>query len=363
MIPDHYDAATGAKSKGADQDIPFIAFLNVVLGARKLILVVAVGITVLAVGAVLIFGGYEATAVFAPATGSQSDLGGLAGLAVRFGVNVGGDITSSSGFYANLAQSDALLTQVVQTRFTFVTEPGGRDTMAGSPLEIYQPWGSTPARQLQRAVDKLRKHTAVTVDLESGTVRLTARAQWSGLAEQINRRILDLVNAFNVDQLQSQARSERQFTEQRVQAAQKELEQAEDSLQTFLVANRTYQDSPRLTFEASRLQRRVDLRQQVYVQLVGSYEQARISEIRNTPVITVVDPPEGSGRPRFSMGMTVGVSFLAGLAIGVLFAFLREYFRSLQHERPQEYLVFQALAKDSLRDLLVRGRRRALRQG
>ena len=54
---------------------------------------------------------------------------------------------------------------------------------------------------------------------------------------------------------------------------------------------------PELNFQQERLQRQVQLQQQLYTTLSQSFEQAKIEEVRDTPVITVVEPPEAPVRP------------------------------------------------------------------
>lgn len=348
------------------QDIPFLSFVNVLLRHWRLIFLTGIASAAVALAIVLVLGGYEAKAIFAPTAGNESALSGLAGVAARFGINVSADVGGSTGFYASLARADGLLQEVARTPYRFATRFGGSDSLRGSVLDLYPSRASTEEEKLQDAVDRLRRHVSVSVDLESGTVRVATRARWPGLAEQINRRILELVNAFNVDQLQSQARAERAFTEQRLQVAERELSEAEGGLERFLRDNRTYQSSPRLTFEAARLQRRVDLRQQVYAQLAGAYEQARIQEIRNTPVITIVDPPEGSARPRFRLLPTGLLALLGGVALGSLLAFLAEYFSSLRAEGAPEYETFRDLKAAVWRNLglsRVRAKLGARREG
>jgi uncharacterized protein involved in exopolysaccharide biosynthesis len=100
----------------------------------------------------------------------------------------------------------------------------------------------------------------------------------------------------------------------------------------FLEANRQWQDSPLLQFRHDGLQRKVTLRQTVLTTLVQSYEQARISEVRDTPVITVLQAPflpPGPDPRRRVLSAALGI-VLGGMA-GIVFAFLVEAFR-----RPSE---------------------------
>ena len=334
-----------------DGDIPLIALLNVLLRYRRVVVLAAVTGVVGVVGLGVVFGGYRAHAVFAPVVGSQSPLGDVAGLAAKFGINVAGSVGSPVGFYADLPQTDGLLAQLAQTRFTFPTDEGGRDTISGTLVELLNAHGDSPDERLQDAVDKLGRKVDVSSDLGAGTVTVETKAAWPALADKMTRRILDLVNVFNVEQLQSQARAEREFVEARVHAAQGELELAENDLEAFLTKNRTYQTSPKLTIEVGRLQRRIDLRQQTYTTLVGEYEEARIREIRNTPVITVVDPPEGSARVRFKVWALALVGLAVGGAFGLTLAFLLQYFASLRRESSSELETLQGLLATAGREL------------
>ena len=73
------------------------------------------------------------------------------------------------------------------------------------------------------------------------------------------------------------------------------------------------------------LQREVMLRQSVLTTLVQSYEQARISEVRDTPVITVLYTPfVPAGPDDLRLELVVALGLLAGGMAGIIFAFLIE---------------------------------------
>jgi uncharacterized protein involved in exopolysaccharide biosynthesis len=101
------------------------------------------------------------------------------------------------------------------------------------------------------------------------------------------------------------------------------LRAAEDRLETFLRTNRQYAGSPELTFQRDRLQRSVGLAQQVYTSLMQNYEDVRIREVRDTPVITIVEAPsvhalpEPRGRTR---GILVGLVLGAGVCVATVIA-------------------------------------------
>ena len=131
------------------------------------------------------------------------------------------------------------------------------------------------------------------------------------------------VNQFNLETRKSQATAERQFVEVQAAAAEQDLRATEDRLQSFLQRNRDISGSPELAFERDRLQRDVGLRQQVYTSLVQSREEAKIREVRDLPVITVIENPSlpTVGEPRRAALKTV-FGGLAGGIVGVLIAFI-----------------------------------------
>lgn len=276
----------------------------------------------------------------------------VAAMASRFGISLPAAASGPSvDFYSQLLQSSGLLAEVARSTFRFPIGDVNRDTLSGTMIQLFGIRGKTPNDTLSGAIELLRNRVSVSTDFRANLVTIRVKAPWPALAQQINRRMLDLVNRFNVESRQSQAGAERRFAEERRQQAQEELRQAEAALERFLETNRTYQSSPRLAFEGARLQRRIDLQQQVYSTLAQAYEQARIGEVRNTPIISVVSPPEivtSRSRSPFRMGiLAAGAAFV--LAVGAVLML-----DAIQNEQRLHRGRYRALAAHVRRALLLR---------
>ena len=78
-----------------------------------------------------------------------------------------------------------------------------------------------------------------------------------------------------------------------------------------------------LAFQHDGLLREVALRQSVLTTLVQAYEQARVSEVRDTPVITVLQSPFFPPRhdPRQGV-LTTLLGLILGGMMGIALAFL-----------------------------------------
>lgn len=280
---------------------------------------------------------YTSTASFTPSSGG-GQLSQLAGVVAQFGVNVPeAETNQSPAFYAQLIQSDDILKSAVESEYR-IPASESTDTVAQDLVSIFELQTGERATDIAEAVVKLRDRLSVRVDPSTGVVSVGVTTHLASLSKDLGKRLLDLLNDFNLDTRQTQAAAERRFLEGRVIAARADLRTVEDSLQAFLEHNRSYESSPRLTFDYDRLQRRVSLQQQVVTTLVQSLEQAKIDEVRNTPVITVVEPPEEPARPdRRYLLLKAVLAVILGLLVAVCWTFGLEWMRRARSEDSREY--------------------------
>lgn len=301
------------------EDISILGVINFLLRRARLVFGVPIAVAIAAVVlALLAPGQFIVESRFKPEAAGAVAPSQLAGLAAQFGFNLAGGSTGESPeFYAGVLESRSLLREVVRTEFHIATDGDDGQPVTGTIAELYGIEGETPEDEMTIAVLLVDGLVSVTVDARQGVVILRTTAQWPELARQINRRMLQLVNEFNLGKRQSRAAAERHFVEQRVRRAHQELEAAEADLLEFYQRNRLYQDSPELSFERDRLERIVSLRQQVHNSLAQSYEQARIDEVRDTPVITIVDSADDA---LVMSGKNVKLSGVLGFIVGGMFA-------------------------------------------
>ena len=118
--------------------------------------------------------------------------------------------------------------------------------------------------------------------------------------------------------------AERKFMDLRLLDARQNLDQAEDSLASFMARNRSFDNSPYLTLQTDRLRRAVDMQQQVYVGLVQAVEQAGVEADRNTPSIRMVREPVTPAFPSRRYLLLKGIlALLAGALLAVAYGAAR----------------------------------------
>jgi uncharacterized protein involved in exopolysaccharide biosynthesis len=262
---------------------------------------------------------YTANFSFVPEFAQDQSRSGLAGLAGQFGVNLGSmaNQTQSPQFYADLLNTHQLLAPIATDSFPVSPDR----TRAVKLSEYLGVSGTNPAVVVDKTVQILREQVIATsvATRTTGVVSVRVRTKSPQASLAIAERVVLGLNQFNLLTRQSQAAAERRFVEQRLDGARASLRAAEDALQAFLQSNR--QLGVDLAFQRDRLQREVTLRQQVVMGLAQQYEEARIREVRDTPVITVIERPilpvlpDPRGRVT-----TLILGILAGVFLGVMVA-------------------------------------------
>lgn len=373
-----------------DDELSVLEIVNVVLRHRWKFLLTPVAVAALWVGVSMVLPSkYTSDASFVPQTGSGSgQLSQLSGVASQFGIDVPmSEAGESPQFYADLLTSRRLLEEAVTSRYVLTRRvvngdsafqsdasqagsregsgsrgSGGRpdvDSDRGSSLvELYDVDGDTRAEAVAEAAERLDDAVAVSANPETGMVELSVTTPWPAVSRQVVERLVELVNRFNNRVRQSQASAQAQFVGERLEEAERELRAAEDSLEAFLQRNVSWQQSPELRFRHDRLQRRVDLKQQVYTSLASRYEEARIDEVRSTPVVTVVTEPQIPARPdpsRLPLKAILGI--MLGGMVGVVWAFGAEIAQTASEEETEDFREFVTLRQEAAEDVRRAGRK------
>lgn len=337
--------------------VSLLGVAAIFLRRRRLIVVSTLLFSVLAAVITVLFPrSWTATASFVPQSSVAQTASRLSSLASQFGINVGGaDGGQNPEFYAELVRSRAILGKVAEDTFNVAGSDEQRGTMGGpvTVQNILNVKGETVALRREAVIRWLQKKAvSVGVGDQTGIVTVSVTTRWPMLSQEIAGRIVDLVNRFNLETRQSQAGAERRFIEERMAETHRELRSAEDTLQRFLQDNRAFENSPELAFQQDRLQREVNMRQQMYTTLTQSYEQARIDEVRNTPVITVIESAETPVKPDSRHGFrNIILGLVFGTFLGVLLAFTMEGLRTGSPEDAEDYAEVAHLWNETKSDL------------
>ena len=324
------------------EDVSVFDLLTPLVRRRRLIALTALTFAVVtAVVVLLLRPKYTATTSFVPEAPKESSLStSLGGLASQFGLGTQIATPYSADLMAAVLQSREIREAVLKAEFP---DPAGTGKSPRTLLAILEVEGDTPRERLDAGVEALKDATAIALDKRTGMVNLRVTIRDPELAAQVANRMVEELNTFNVDRRRSQSGEERLFTERRLAEARQELAGAEEELVSFLRRNRQFSEFSVVGVGARRLERNVQLKQEVLGTLSRSYEEARINEVRDTPVLTVIDRAEAPAWKSYpKRTLSVLIALALGTLLGIGLAYLAEARKRVRPETHPDYREFLA---------------------
>jgi uncharacterized protein involved in exopolysaccharide biosynthesis len=195
-----------------------------------------------------------------------------------------------------------------------------------------------------RAIEKLQDHLGTSANARTGVITFTLEGPSKAVAKLMADTALAALNDLVVSIRHKHAAAERQFTEERWKALRDSLTAREEILRRFYERNRQI-TSPELQFEDLRLRREVERVQTVYAQIGAQLEQARIQEVRDIPVISVIDPPiEPIRKSSPKTRLLLITAAILGAAVAIILTLIQMALGGLPEQQGAQSVVPRARA-------------------
>ena len=262
----------------------------------------------------------------------SSNAGGVsqvAGIASQFGINIPtGNQTEQKWAYAEIIKSRTLSKKMLNKKFD--TKKFGSQK---SLLQILTYGNQTPSIGLDTleifAVDKLLSMIDLSEDKITGIYTLTISASEPHFSAELNKLLIEEVDAFQREYNKSKTSETKNFIIERILTTEKELKIAEEELKNFSDRNRRIENSPALLLDQQRLAREVTVLTGVFTTLKQQFETTKIEELREADYVIVLDPPEiplYSSKPKKKK--MVILAGIIGIALGIAIGFIIEFFKN-----------------------------------
>ncbi|MGA9407998.1 MAG: Wzz/FepE/Etk N-terminal domain-containing protein [Bacteroidota bacterium] len=306
---------------------------TVLWGSRKLIGIITISVTVAAIIISLFLPKYyRSTVVILPET-NPSKLAGLSNLASLAGVNVGGEV-SLSRLYPTIVTSEAVLKNVIYQKYRTASFSDSVDL-----LKIWDLDDKDPQLAYELMLKSLRNELEVSLDSKTTVLTISLSTQDPQLSADIVNAIASELDLFVRTKRTTNATEERKWIEGRLIELKGDLEKSENALKDFRENNRRVADSPQLLLEQERFIREVQINSTLYEELKKQYELAKIEEIKNIPIVNIMDagrPAAKKEKPRRSI--IVFASFFLSFFGGMGFVYLK-------HKYGEKIVAVQSLLK------------------
>jgi len=167
------------------------------------------------------------------------------------------------------------------------------------------------------------QNRTVAIEAQSkAMIEATATIQAQIMAQEVQLQVMGTYLASNNPEM---ARIQSSFSELRKQL---QIMESGKSGKEHLPGDRlrpAITSVPALALEYGRMTRDLKVQETLYALLVSQYEQAKLSEARDTPTVQVLDPAipaERKSRPKISLNVLI--AGMMSLLIGIFWAFIRE---------------------------------------
>lgn len=261
---------------------------------------------------------YEAKGRLLP-TSDAANMGVMGVLSGIFGQGGFGSIDGapSSFLYAEILNSNTVLTSVMETEYEFLD---GSKLIKGDLYDIFN-W----PREYE-SIEKMKEKVLSKMNLENGLITISAEAPFPELAQLIVNTWIKELDEFNKNIRITQASENLIYLNKRIDETREELEIVTDSLITYLNTNRGYPEtaSPIVRSRVERLELNKQVKEDIFIVLSKECEMAKLNKRKTTPVVSILDtavlPSEKSGPKKIPVFIiSLFFSFIIiGISISIL---------------------------------------------
>ena len=282
------------------------------------------------------------------------NLGGLAGLASQFGVNVPMEVAadlSSPSLYPELLRSRTFAEQILDKEF-FTKKFGKKLSLLAILTHGDKPPKYGEDTLITEAVELLnQEYLSYDQDSKSTFSVIKVTAPEPLFAKQLADVVLAELESLN-RYFKSQTVSEKNtFIENRIASVEGDLEASERALKDFNERNRQI-SSPALQLEQERLERNVEVQKGIYLTLKQQLELAKIEEVQELSVVQVLDRPSVALNPsNKKLISSLILSFILGGGLGIMIGFIRSYLDNNDMEERKKLRRINHFFKKKIKDL------------
>ena len=245
------------------------------------------------------------------ANGSQA-----AGIAAQFGISMPTGQSEPKWAYPEIIKSRTLAGKMLKRKFDS-KEFGPQQSL----LKILSGMGKKSPNGLNvleiNTINIFLGMIEITENKKTSILTLSINAAEPKLAAEINHTLIDELDAHQRAYNKSKTSETKNFIQERIIDAEKDLNTAEEALRDFINRNRRIDNSPLLQLERQRLAREVTVLTGVFTTLKQQFETTKIEEVKESEYVVIIDPPAIPLKPsRPQKVRMVLLSGIFGLGLG-----------------------------------------------
>lgn len=220
-------------------------------------------------------------------SGESSSVNELKSLAMQYGVSL-----PQSKLQMDLS-SPALFTKLTKTKTVLIDLSNQKFSLTNGDQTYLKDHLNKKNSELNdtELLNKLSSKISISLDKTSGIITLITIMNDQLLAQQINEKLIELVNIRFSEIKRSQTIHKRKFVESRIKETGLELKDSEINIKDFKELNRSFSSSPQLSLEFNTLTRANRVIENIYIVLTEQLESMKLQEVEVEKPLVIIDPP------------------------------------------------------------------------
>lgn len=298
---------------------------EILIKGRWIIVTVMVGINLIVLIKLLFFSPayYSSTITILP---ESSENANPLSVASRGLFSITGATISTNNLYEEIIMSRKLMYRILERKFPL--DKSKEEVTLLSILDIGEPIFE---KKIQKGYKLMTKELVDVSTNPKDITSVTVYSRQRKLAPLIAKALVEELDAFNRNTAMQKAKENRLFIEERLKDTEDSLIKAEEILKEFREKNKRIEKSPQLQLEIGRLQRELSVQSEVFLTLRKEYELVKIEEVKNLPMLRILDEPVipfEKSRPMRTREMMISiiVSFVIGISLALGFEFSNDLF-------------------------------------
>ena len=266
---------------------------------------------------------YTAVATVLPSNTESGSLSMLDNLSIGSLLN-GSTSAISTQMFPVIMTSDHILRQVLKSNV-----PDKEDQTIGEKLDSFKAgWfsafkGGSSERDSTMMVRDMKQMIDLEIDRYTKAAQLKVTHNNPEFAAMVANSILEFTDKYVRNEMRFETTEQLDVINRRIQEISDSLRTTEEELREFRERNRTTL-APSLRLLESRLDRKVQIYSNIYIELSKQRETIKIKEYENRTVLNILDHARTPEEPSSASPITMllGLPFL-GILLGVGFSILR----------------------------------------
>ena len=287
-----------------------------------------------------------------------NSIGGLAGLASQFGVNMPtgpkADLSSPS-LFPELLNSRTFAEKILEKKF-YTKRYGEKLTLLSILTHgISEPKHSRDILVFQ-AVQRFKSMINFEQNPKSTFSVIRVNAFEPLFAKELTELVLSQLEELNRFYKNQSVNEKIDFIDQRISSVKDDLEKSEQRIKIFNEQNRQI-SSPSLSLEQDRLERNVEIQRGIFLTLKQELELAKIEEVQSASIVQVLDKPQiPLGPINKNIILTIFLSSFVGAILGIGIGFFRSYLDNNDLEERKKIRRVKSYFKKKAKDVVLDSR-------